>query len=73
MPAIDSEWTTSDTPDGAKTYKLGARDDEYLISIGGKYVKVKVTGEAPKRPDPIIVEPDRAPFRQAATRSSARG
>lgn len=72
MPEIDSEWTTSKNPDDAKTYKLAARDGEYLISIGGKYVKVKVTGDAAPHSDPIIVGPDRAPFRQAATRPSIR-
>lgn len=70
---IDSEWTLSDTADLAKTYKLEARDNVYVISVGGMYVKVRVTGAAPKRPDPILVEADEAPFRQLATRPSRRG
>ncbi len=70
MPEIDSEWSPSDTPDAAKTYKLAARKDVYLISIGGKYVKVKVTGGEPERREPTIVEADRAAFRQLATRPS---
>ena len=68
MTAIDGEWTPEETPEKATTYKLTARDGEYLLKVGGGFVKVLVTGSAPIHVDPIIVEADRAPFRQAATR-----
>jgi hypothetical protein len=72
MPAIDSEWETSADPDKAKLYKLVPRDDEYLIAIDGKYVKVTVTGAVEPHRTPVVVEADAAPFREAATRGGNR-
>lgn len=73
MPELDQSWTTSAAVEDAATYSLEARDTPYLVSVDGRFLKVKVGKGHVERPEPIIVEADMAAFRQAAARPKRHG